>query len=97
MNEDWIRPPAPPVLAPGEAHVWLAHLPAAHDAREDLHALLLAALAQKDEFLRAARRFEGLERPSNGDVEAFREYEAEIGQMIFSAFDIRGAAPKRQK
>lgn len=60
-------------------------------------ALLLAALAQKDEFLRAARRFEGLERPSNGDVEAFRQYESEIAQMIFSAFDIRGTAPKRQK
>ena len=59
--------------------------------------LLLAALAQKDNFLRAARRFEGLDRPSNGDVEAFREYESEIGQMIFSAFDIRGTAPKRQK
>jgi hypothetical protein len=59
--------------------------------------LLLAYLAHKDGFLRAARRFEGLERPSNGDVEAFRDYEAEIGQLIFSALDIRGNAPKRHK
>jgi hypothetical protein len=59
--------------------------------------LLLAALAQKDEFLRAAEKVAGLERPSNGDVEAFREYEAQIGQMIFRAFDIRGEAPRRVK
>jgi len=59
--------------------------------------LLLAALAQKDAFLRAAERLEGLERPSNGDVEAFREYEAQIGQLIFRAFDIRGEAPRRVK
>ena len=59
--------------------------------------LLLAALAQKDAFLRAAERLEGLERPSNGDVEAFREYEAQIGQLIFRAFDIRGDAPRRIK
>ena len=60
-------------------------------------ALLLAALAQKEEFLRVAEKISGLERPSNGDVEAFREYEAQIGQMIFAAFDIRGIAPKRHK
>jgi len=59
--------------------------------------LLLAALAQKDAFLRAAEKLEGLERPSNGDVEAFREYEAQIGQLIFRAFDIRGEAPRRVK
>lgn len=59
--------------------------------------LLLAALAQKDAFLRAAERLEGLERPSNGDVEAFREYEAQIGQLIFRAFEIRGEAPRRVK
>jgi hypothetical protein len=59
--------------------------------------LLLAALAQKDEFLRAAEKVAGLERPSNGDVEAFREYEAQIGQLIFRAFDIRGDAPRRVK
>src|SRR5437867_627243 len=40
--------------------------------------LLLAALAQKSEFLRTAEKLAGLERPSNGDVEAFREYEAQI-------------------
>jgi len=28
----------------------------------------------------------------NGDVEAFREYETQIGQLIFGAFDIRGNA-----
>ena len=59
--------------------------------------LLLAALAQKDAFLRVAQKIEGLERPSNGDVEAFREYEAHIGLLIFDAFDIRGAAPLRNK
>ena len=59
--------------------------------------LLLAALAQKDSFLRVAQKIEGLERPSNGDVEAFREYEAHIGQLIFDAFDIRGTAPFRNK
>lgn len=59
--------------------------------------LLLAALAQKDAFLRVAQKIEGLERPSNGDVEAFREYEAHIGQLIFDAFDIRGTAPFRNK
>jgi hypothetical protein len=59
--------------------------------------LLLAALAQKDEFLRSAEKLAGLERPSNGDVEAFREYEAQIGQLIFRAFDIRGTAPRRVK
>ena len=59
--------------------------------------LLLAALAQKSEFLRVAEKLAGLDRPSNGDVEAFREYEAQIGQMIFSAFDIRGNAPRRVK
>ena len=59
--------------------------------------LLLAALAQKDAFLRVAQKIEGLERPSNGDVEAFREYEAHIGQLIFDAFDIRGRAPFRNK
>ena len=51
--------------------------------------LLLAALAQKGDFLRVAEKLQGLERPSNGDVEAFREYEAKIGQLIFNAFDIR--------
>jgi hypothetical protein len=59
--------------------------------------LLLAALAQKQDFLRVAQKMAGLERPSNGDVEAFREYEAQIGQMIFAAFDMRGTAPKRDK
>jgi hypothetical protein len=59
--------------------------------------LLLAALAQKDAFLRAAEKLEGLERPSNGDVEAFRDYEAQIGQLIFRAFEIRGEAPRRAK
>lgn len=59
--------------------------------------LLLAALAQKNDFLRAAEKFANLERPSNGDVEAFREYEAQIGQMIFSAFYIQGSAPRRVK
>jgi hypothetical protein len=59
--------------------------------------LLLAALAQKSEFLRTAEKLAGLERPSNGDVEAFREYEAQIGQLIFRAFDIRGTAPRRVK
>lgn len=59
--------------------------------------LLLAALDQKDAFLRAAEKLSGLERPSNGDVEAFREYEAQMGQMIFRAFDIRGNAPRRVK
>jgi hypothetical protein len=59
--------------------------------------LLLAALAQKSEFLRTAEKIAGLERPSNGDVEAFREYEAQIGQLIFRAFDIRGTAPRRVK
>lgn len=39
----------------------------------------------------------GLDRPSNGDVEAFREYEAQIAQMIFRAFDVRGNAPRRVK
>ncbi|MCU1274539.1 MAG: hypothetical protein JWO48_1970 [Bryobacterales bacterium] len=59
--------------------------------------LLLAALAQKNDFLRSAEKLAGLERPSNGDVEAFREYEAQIGQLIFRAFDIRGEAPRRVK
>lgn len=59
--------------------------------------LLLAALAQKEDFLRAAEKLAGLERPSNGDVEAFREYEAQMGQMIFRAFDIRGNVPRRVK
>ncbi len=59
--------------------------------------LLLAALAQKDAFLRAAQKLAGLERPSNGDVEAFREYEAHVGQLIFRAFDINGNAPRRVK
>ncbi len=59
--------------------------------------LLLAALAQRDEFLRVAQKIEGLERPSNGDVEAFREYEAQIGQMIFDVFGVRGSAPVRAK
>src|SRR5689334_85021 len=59
--------------------------------------LLLAALAQKSEFLRTAEKLAGLVRPSNGDVEAFREYEAQIGQLIFRAFDIRGNAPRRMK
>jgi hypothetical protein len=45
--------------------------------------LLLAALAQKLDFLRSAEKIAGLERPSNGDVEAFREYEAQMGQMIY--------------
>jgi hypothetical protein len=59
--------------------------------------LLLAALPQKGEFLRPAERIAGLERPSNGDVEAFREYEAQIGQLIFRALDIRREAPRRVK
>jgi hypothetical protein len=59
--------------------------------------LLLAALAQKEHFLRAAEKLAGVDRPSNGDVEAFREYEAQMGQMIFRAFDIRGTAPRRVK
>jgi hypothetical protein len=59
--------------------------------------LLLAALAQKSDFLRAAQKLAGLERPSNGDVEAFREYEAQVGQLIFRAFDINGNAPRRVK
>jgi hypothetical protein len=59
--------------------------------------LLLAALSQKDDFLRAAEKIAGLERPSNGDVEAFREYEGQIAQMIFRAFDVRGTAPRRVK
>jgi hypothetical protein len=45
--------------------------------------LLLAALAQKDEFLRAAEKVAGLERPSNGDVEAFREYERRSDSSYF--------------
>lgn len=60
-------------------------------------ALLLAAIDQKQQFLRAAEKFAELERPSNSDVDAFREYEAQIGQMIFSALDIRGNAPRRVK
>jgi hypothetical protein len=59
--------------------------------------LLLAALSQKSDFLRAAEKIAGLERPSNGDVENFREYEAQIAQMIFRAFDVRGNAPRRVK
>jgi hypothetical protein len=59
--------------------------------------LLLAALAQKEEFKRAAQKLAGLERPSNGDVEAFRDYEAQVGQLIFRAFDISGSAPRRVK
>lgn len=59
--------------------------------------LLLAALAHKESFLRAAQKLAGLERPSNGDVEAFREYEAQVGQLIFRAFDIHGNAPRRVK
>jgi hypothetical protein len=59
--------------------------------------LLLAALSQKADFLRAAEKIAGLDRPSNGDVEAFREYEAQIAQMIFRAFDVRGNAPRRVK
>lgn len=59
--------------------------------------LLLAALAQREDFLRVARKIQGLERPSNGDVEAFREYEARIGQMIFDAFDVRASAEKRRR
>jgi hypothetical protein len=59
--------------------------------------LLLAALAQKDDFLRVAEKLQGLERPSNGDMEAFRDYESKIGQLIFNAFDIRGSAPRRVK
>jgi hypothetical protein len=58
--------------------------------------LLLAALAQKSDFLRAAEKLAGLERPSNGDVEGFRNYEAQIGQMIFGGFDIRGTARARR-
>jgi hypothetical protein len=59
--------------------------------------LLLAALSQKADFLRAAEKIAGLDRPSNGDVEAFREYEGQIAQMIFRAFDVRGNAPRRVK
>lgn len=59
--------------------------------------LLLAALAQREDFVRVARKIQGLERPSNGDVEAFREYEARIGQMIFDAFDVRANAEKRRR
>jgi hypothetical protein len=59
--------------------------------------LLLAALAQKDDFLRSAERIAGLDRPSNGDVEGFRDYEAQIGQMIFRAFGVSGNAPRRVK
>lgn len=51
MNEDWIMPPAPPVLAPGEAHIWLAHLPSARDVQEELNALLTP------EELERGRRF----------------------------------------
>lgn len=58
--------------------------------------LLIAALAQKDELLRVAQKMEGLVRPSNGDVDAFRQYESQIGQLIFDAFDIRGNAPRRK-
>ncbi len=47
--------------------------------------------------MRVAQKMEGLERPSNGDLEAFREYEAQIGQMIFDAFGIGGSAPVRNK
>jgi len=59
--------------------------------------LLLAALAQREDFLRSAERIAGLDRPSNGDVDGFREYEAQIGQMIFRAFGMSGNAPRRVK
>jgi hypothetical protein len=39
----------------------------------------------------------GLSDLPTGDVEAFREYEAQIGQLIFRAFDIRSDAPRRVK
>lgn len=51
MNENWITPPAQPVLAPGEAHIWLAHLPSARHALEELNALLTP------EELERGRRF----------------------------------------
>jgi hypothetical protein len=57
--------------------------------------LLLAALASKEDLLRAAERMAGPERPSNGDVEGFRDYEAQIGQMIFGAMGVTGNAPRR--
>jgi len=59
--------------------------------------LLLAALAQKEDFLRSAERIAGLDRPSNGDVEAFREYEAQISQMIYRAFGVSRGALRRVK
>ena len=59
--------------------------------------LLLAALAQKDDFLRAAEKLAGAERPSYGDVEAFREYEVKVAQLIFRAFGVNGTAPRRVK
>ena len=59
--------------------------------------LLLATLANKEAFIAAAEKFRGLKRPSNGDVEAFREYEAQLGQMILTALDFTGVARARNR
>jgi hypothetical protein len=55
------------------------------------------SLFLRPRLARVEEKISGLERPSNGDVEPFREYKAHIGQMIFAAFDIRGTAPRRNK
>jgi 4'-phosphopantetheinyl transferase len=50
MSEEWIHPQPWPALADGEAHVWLAHLPAARGSIEQFEKVL-----SSDERARAAK------------------------------------------
>ena len=58
-------------------------------------ALLIAVLSQEKELIEAAQEIAHIERPSNSEVEALREYETYIGQMIHDALGFRGSAKVR--
>ena len=59
-------------------------------------ALLLVALAKKDDLIASARNYNNLERPSNSNVQAFRAYEEQISNMIFEGLDLSGLPPERR-
>ncbi len=59
-------------------------------------ALLLVALAKKDDLVASARNYNNLERPSNSNVQAFRAYEEQISNMIFEGLDLSGLPPERR-
>jgi 4'-phosphopantetheinyl transferase len=40
MSDEWMQPQSPPALTEGEVHVWLAHLPTARTALNELSTLL---------------------------------------------------------